>query len=201
MAMTTPKTGGDNAEAGHRVGGFGQNLDRPLPFFFVGGDLLIHQIIKLFGVGRAADDQAQGIEEHAFSRVVGHEFWIFLKNFAVGRIVNVLFHGHFTAFTHHREHFEHHGEQFHVVGFAIAVVHDGVHDTGNHRLDGLDRRADDQSAQGGAADNQKFNRLHEDADRAALDDEATEHRTEDDCISNDGKQRFVTPLSDIGRDR
>jgi hypothetical protein len=155
-------------------------------------------VIELFGIGRTADHQAHGVEQHAFGGVVGHKFGILLEDFAVGWIVDVFFQGHLAALAHHRKHFEKHGKQFHIIGVRVAVTDNGVLDAVDHRFDGFNGRADDQGAQRCAADDQQFDRLDQDRHGPAFDHESAEHGTENDYITDDGKHRPAIPLSPQG---
>ena len=131
------------------------------------------------------------------SQTKSRTWWIFEDGGTFGkqgtllRLFDVVLEGHQAVFAGLVEEFVHHLQRVDVGLLAVFGARENADDSAGDLGENVERIGDEDGADGGAADDEQFGGLEEDADIAVLHQIAGDYCAEDNHDADDGKHRSV----------
>ena len=151
----------------------------------MGLQLIFEQAFKFVRVEVATRDQAQAVGDELQHVMVTHHNRVLLENLALFRLLNVLFQCQHAIFSRHDQNVVNELEQLDVFLAPVTGALEQAQCAGEAVFDDLDGVADQECAQGGAANGHHLERMPQQQQAAAFHDEGPEHTSEDDDRTND----------------
>ena len=190
MVMTTPKYGGDDAEAGQGIRDGGERPDRQRGFVMVNVHVVFDHLVGVKGLDASAGSHADGIADERQRVMVFQEFRILRENGALVRVVTVGFQGHQAVAARAAEEFEHHFQRFEIPLLVVFRAAKRAGDAGNDFLQDMEGIRDEHGAERGAADGYQFGGLDQHPQIAVFHQEPANHRAEDHDDSDNYEHRM-----------
>ncbi len=174
-----------DAETGQSVGDLGQHLRRCHGLGVVLFQLQFQQRLQLMRLDVAADHQAQAVGDEVDQVVVGLHLGVVAEQRALGWAFDVVFQRHEAFAAGLVEQFIEQAEHIDVVLLLVARALEHANHGLQGLLDRLGRRAHQESAERGTADDDQLVGLPEGTQAAVGTEVAPDHADDDDQESND----------------
>ncbi len=137
-------------------------------------EVFVHQRFEIVRADAAEDDHLDRIGEEADRAMIGEEARILRHDRAADRVVAVRLERHHAGLLRQLEHLIQHGQQIEIVILRLSRP-EQAGELPEHLLDHHHRRADQQRADGGPADDQELRGLVEHQQLAAVHQVSTCH--------------------------
>jgi hypothetical protein len=189
------QNGGDNAEAGHGIGGLCQHADGALVFIFHGREFDFQKDLEVVGFYFAIDDRTQRVAEEFHGVFVLLKGRILGKNAAGVGLGHMLLQRNHSAASAQHEQFIQRFEQIVVSGPSMR----GSFESAQTLLDKSDqhgaRRHDHQGTEGGAENDDEFGDVNERLCIAARHYKAAHYRSQNNNRAENDNHEFESTRS------
>ena len=178
--------GGDDAETGHGIRRAGQDVDGGVGFVFHALDIHMKQLPQLLGLDTAINDGAQCAAQELDGRFVSEHVRVALEDGACGRVGEMLLQRDQAVAPAEQEQLvERHEKR--VIGLSVVGrALEGAKSLADKIHEDLLGRHHNHGAQGRAANDDQFRKVHQGAEVAAGHDETAGHRGKNyDCAQQD----------------